>query len=86
MGNVKRKPLIQRKVTRASNVVWKMLKCYVATLEDEDDDLDDNNFYMPPTSPSESISEKIGFCMQADCGVWSSKILLATHENTMHKV
>jgi hypothetical protein len=54
MGNVKRKPLTQRKVTRVNNVVWEMLKCCVATLEDEDedDDLDDNNFYMPPTSPS----------------------------------
>jgi hypothetical protein len=44
MGNVKRKSFTQRKVTRVSNVVWEMLKCCVATLEDEDDDLDDNNF------------------------------------------
>jgi hypothetical protein len=24
--------------------------------------------------------------MQADCGVWNSKILLTTHENIVHKI
>lgn len=79
MENAKRKSL-------TNNVIWETLKRCAIALEDEDNDSNDNKFYTPPTSPLESIYEKTESCMQADCGVWNSRILLIAHANTVHKV
>jgi len=86
MGNAKRKPLTKRKVTKVNNVIWETLKQCAIALEDEDDDSNNNKFYTLPTSPLKSIYEETKSRMQVDYGVWNSKILLATHENIMHKV
>jgi hypothetical protein len=53
------KPTTQKKVTRPSNVKWKTLNQCATLLEEEEYDSYDNKLYMPPTSPSESISKEI---------------------------
>jgi len=75
MENVRRKPFIQKEVTRVNNVV----------LEVMDDDSNNIKFYTPTISPSNSIFEEIESHIQVDRGVRRSKILLVAHENIMHK-
>ncbi len=76
MENAKRKPFIQKEVARVNNVV----------VEDVDDDLNNNKFYTPTRSSSNSIFEEIESHIQADYGVRCSKILLDVHKNIMHKI
>jgi len=47
MENMKKKPLTSKEVTRVNNVVCETLKHYVAALEDANNDLDGDKFYMP---------------------------------------
>ncbi len=63
MENVGRKPLIQIEVTKVNNVIWETLKYFAVALEDDEDDLDDDKFYTPLTSPSEFIFEETEFCI-----------------------
>jgi hypothetical protein len=50
-------------VTKVNNVIWETLKYFAVALEDDEDDLDDDKFYTPLTSPSEFIFEETEFCI-----------------------
>jgi len=63
METERRKFVIQKEVTRASNVKWKTLNQCDTLLEEEEYNSDNNKFYTPPTSPLKSISKEIKYCI-----------------------
>jgi hypothetical protein len=69
----------QIKVDRISKSVWEIVKHIGSLLEAEDDDSDNDFFYMLPNNPSKSISTKLQNCLDVDHGRRHSCIILDYH-------
>jgi len=76
----------QREVDRISKSVWKTIKCIGSLLEAENDDFDNDFFYMPPNSLLELIFTKLQNCLDVDCGRRHSHILLDYHLKICNQV
>jgi len=80
MEKLKEETMIQKEINQVDKVVRETTKCIILPLEEENDELDLEFFYMPPKSPSQPISKIIESCTKEDCGRKCSKILLDFHE------
>jgi hypothetical protein len=78
--------LSQREVDCINKSVWEIVKCIGSSLEAEDDDSNNDFFYMPPRSPSKLISTKLENCLDVDHGRRCSCILSDYHLKICHQV
>jgi hypothetical protein len=86
MEKSKGKTMTQKEINQIDKVVWETTKCIILSLEEENDDLDLEFFYMQPESPSQPISKTTKSCMKEDRGKRCSKILLDFHEVNIGQV
>jgi hypothetical protein len=86
MEKSKGETMIQREINQIDKAVWETTKCIILPLEEENDELDLEFFYMPPKSLSQPISKTIESCMKEDHGRKCSKILLDFHETIIGQV
>jgi hypothetical protein len=68
MDPITSKVLFQIEVNCISNCVWETVKCIGPSLEAEDDDSDNDLFYIPPSNLSKPISTKLEAQMVVDHG------------------
>jgi hypothetical protein len=86
MEKSKGETMIQREINQIDKAVWETTKCIILPLEEKNDELDLEFFYMPPKSLSQPISKTIESCMKEDHGRKCSKILLDFHETIIGQV
>jgi hypothetical protein len=79
MDPIIRRMLSQKEVDHFNKSVWETIKCIGSSLGVEDDDSNNDIFYMPPNNPLKPISVELQNCLDVDRGRRHSCILLDYH-------